>query len=96
MSTAEQIQRKNIDGKGKTVREILFSRKFYIDYYQREYKWQTKQLDELVSDLTGAFSAATSRNMNAGPLPDMTTTSSARSSSARKTAATSSSTASSD
>lgn len=55
MSTAEQIQRKNIDGKGKTVREILFSRKFYIDYYQREYKWQTKQLDELVSDLTGVF-----------------------------------------
>ncbi|MBX3353375.1 MAG: DUF262 domain-containing protein [Phycisphaeraceae bacterium] len=55
MSTAEQIQRKNIDGKGKTVREILFSRKFFIDYYQREYKWQAKQLDELISDLTGVF-----------------------------------------
>lgn len=55
MTATDQAQRKNIDGKGKTVREILFERKFYIDYYQREYKWQTKQLDELISDLTDVF-----------------------------------------
>lgn len=55
MSGAEQIQRKNIDGKGKTIREILSGRKFYIDYYQREYKWQTKQLEELISDLADIF-----------------------------------------
>ncbi len=55
MSGPDSIQRKNIDGKGKTLREILFGRKFYIDYYQREYKWQTKQLEELISDLTDVF-----------------------------------------
>lgn len=55
MTAIDQAQRKNIDGKGKTVREILFGRKFYIDYYQREYKWQTKQLDELISDLADVF-----------------------------------------
>jgi len=55
MTSFDQAQAKNIDGKGKTVREILFGRKFYIDYYQREYKWQTKQLDELTSDLTDVF-----------------------------------------
>lgn len=55
MSIAEQIQRRDIGGKGKTIREILFSRKFYIDYYQREYKWQTKQLEELISDLSDVF-----------------------------------------
>jgi uncharacterized protein with ParB-like and HNH nuclease domain len=33
----------------------LFARKFYIDYYQREYKWQTKQVEELINDLTGIF-----------------------------------------
>ena len=38
MSATERAQRRTIEGKGKTIREILFSRKFYIDYYQREYK----------------------------------------------------------
>ena len=54
MST-EQSAIRSIDGKGKTIKEILFARKFYIDYYQREYKWQTKQVEELINDLTGIF-----------------------------------------
>ena len=54
MST-EQIAVRSIDGKGKTIKEILFAHKFYIDYYQREYKWQTKQVEELINDLTGIF-----------------------------------------
>lgn len=44
-----------IQGKTRSVRELLSSAKYGIDYYQREYKWQTKQMAELVSDLTGAF-----------------------------------------
>jgi uncharacterized protein with ParB-like and HNH nuclease domain len=46
---------KEIQGKTKTIRELLSGAKYGIDYYQREYKWQTKQMVELVSDLTGAF-----------------------------------------
>lgn len=37
------------------MRELLSDTKYGIDYYQREYKWQTKQIVELVSDLTTAF-----------------------------------------
>lgn len=44
-----------IQGKTRSVRELLSGAKYGIDYYQREYKWQTKQIVELVSDLTGAF-----------------------------------------
>ena len=44
-----------IQGKTRTVRELLSGAKYGIDYYQREYKWQNKQMVELVSDLTGAF-----------------------------------------
>lgn len=44
-----------IQGKTRSVRELLSGAKYGIDYYQREYKWQTKQMAELVSDLTGAF-----------------------------------------
>jgi hypothetical protein len=42
-------------GKAKTVRELLKGVKYAIDYYQREYKWQGKQLQELLDDLSGKF-----------------------------------------
>jgi uncharacterized protein with ParB-like and HNH nuclease domain len=46
---------KEIDGKGKTIRELLNGRRYYVDYYQRDYKWQTKQVRELIEDLTSEF-----------------------------------------
>ncbi len=54
MSTATRASRE-IDGKGRTVRDLLAGRKYSIDYYQREYKWQQKQLAELIDDLAGKF-----------------------------------------
>jgi hypothetical protein len=53
--TTERRQPREIDGKGKTVRELLAGRKYSIDYYQREYKWQTKQVAELIDDLSAKF-----------------------------------------
>ncbi|CAM4506469.1 DUF262 domain-containing protein [Nocardia ninae] len=47
---------RSIDGVAKTVAEILEKKKYAIDYYQREYKWESKQLAELVADLTTKFS----------------------------------------
>jgi hypothetical protein len=55
MTTTERRQPREIDGKGKTVRELLAGRKYSIDYYQREYKWQTKQVAELIDDLSAKF-----------------------------------------
>lgn len=46
---------REIDGKGRTVRELLAGRKYAIDYYQREYKWQQKQVAELIDDLAVKF-----------------------------------------
>src|SRR6266481_6208750 len=46
---------REILGKAKTVRELLKGVKYSIDYYQREYKWQEKQIRELVDDLAGQF-----------------------------------------
>ncbi len=46
---------KEIQAKTRSVRELLSDTKYGIDYYQREYKWQTKQILELISDLTSAF-----------------------------------------
>ncbi len=46
---------REIDAKGRTIRELLGGRKYSIDYYQREYKWQQKQVSELLEDLAGKF-----------------------------------------
>lgn len=46
---------RSIQGVAKTVNQILANQKYTIDYYQREYKWQTKQLRELIGDLTTRF-----------------------------------------
>ncbi|MDP2179450.1 DUF262 domain-containing protein [Methylicorpusculum sp.] len=46
---------REILGKSQTVRELLKGVKYSIDYYQREYKWQDKQIRELIDDLTGKF-----------------------------------------
>jgi hypothetical protein len=46
---------REIDGKGRTIRELLAGRKYSIDYYQREYRWQQKQVAEIIEDLTSKF-----------------------------------------
>jgi Protein of unknown function DUF262/Protein of unknown function (DUF1524) len=54
MTTAPRPSRE-IDGKGRTIRGLLAGRKYSIDYYQREYKWQQKQVAELIEDLAVKF-----------------------------------------
>jgi uncharacterized protein with ParB-like and HNH nuclease domain len=46
---------KEITAKARTVNELLKGVKYSIDYYQREFKWQEKQIRELIDDLTGKF-----------------------------------------
>lgn len=46
---------KRIEGRVRTVRELMDTARFTIDFYQREYAWQEQQLRELVDDLTGKF-----------------------------------------
>jgi len=45
---------REILGNAKTVRELLRG-KYSIDYYQREFRWQDKQIRELMDDLSGKF-----------------------------------------
>lgn len=55
MTTRTNPVSREIDGKGRTVRELLGGRKYSIDYYQREYKWQHKQVSDLLDDLSTKF-----------------------------------------
>jgi len=44
-----------IKGYDRSVQELLVGGNYGIDYYQREYKWGSKQLSELLNDLTSRF-----------------------------------------
>jgi hypothetical protein len=46
---------KQILGDAKNIRTLLGNAKYAIDYYQREYRWQTKHVTELINDLAGMF-----------------------------------------
>lgn len=46
---------REIRGDAKNIRALLGSAKYSVDYYQREYKWRTKQVAELIDDLAGKF-----------------------------------------
>jgi uncharacterized protein with ParB-like and HNH nuclease domain len=46
---------KEIRGLAKNIRALLGCAKFAIDYYQREYRWETKQVVELIDDLAEKF-----------------------------------------
>ena len=50
--TVQQL--KTVDSKCFSLKQ-LFSEKFTVDFYQREYVWEKKQLEDLINDLSSAF-----------------------------------------
>jgi len=44
-----------IDANARSVSELLKEKKYQIDYYQREFRWQTKHVEELMNDIIGKF-----------------------------------------
>ena len=46
---------KEIRGDAKNIDKLLSNARYAIDYYQREYRWERKQIVELLNDLTEKF-----------------------------------------
>jgi len=44
-----------IRGEAQSIRALLSGAKYSIDYYQREYRWESKQINELLEDLAEKF-----------------------------------------
>lgn len=44
-----------IDADDRTVFEVLNERKYTVDYFQREYSWEQKHIEQLITDLTSTF-----------------------------------------
>ena len=47
-----------IDAHARNIRELLGGKKYTIDYFQRQYRWRTKEIQELITDLTARFLSA--------------------------------------
>lgn len=50
-----QNLKNKIEAKEISINSLLKDQKFYIDYFQREYRWQEKHIKLLVEDLTTTF-----------------------------------------
>ena len=44
-----------IDAKSKKLMELLFRKKYQVKYFQREYKWQKNNIEDLLVDLERSF-----------------------------------------
>ncbi len=44
-----------IDAHARNLRELLGGKRYFVDTFQREYRWKSEQMGALVADLTGAF-----------------------------------------
>lgn len=44
-----------IDADARSINDLLKGKKFYIDYFQREYRWQSKHIKLLIEDLSTTF-----------------------------------------
>lgn len=44
-----------IDANAKTINLLLNDQKYKIDYYQREYRWEDRQIEEMIDDFTSTF-----------------------------------------
>ena len=44
-----------IDADDRCVFDVLNERKFTVDYFQREFSWEKKHIEQLITDLTSAF-----------------------------------------
>jgi len=45
-----------IDAYPRTVRQLLSGRKYKLDYFQRDYLWRERDIEDLIDDLTARFS----------------------------------------
>jgi hypothetical protein len=52
---SEIVNPQNITGMPRTIRDLFTSRKYGLQFYQREYAWTESNISELIDDLVAAF-----------------------------------------
>ena len=52
--TRDKVAMQKID-KTDTLKTILNGRKYTVDYFQREYRWRRKQIEQMLADFQSTF-----------------------------------------
>lgn len=60
----------SIDAKSKKLMELLFKKKYQVKYFQREYKWQKNNIEDLLVDLERSFMSNYSVEHSRDNVPD--------------------------
>ncbi len=60
----------SIDAKSKKLMELLFKKKYQVKYFQREYKWQKGNIEDLLVDLERSFMSNYSVEHTRDNVPD--------------------------
>ncbi len=60
----------SIDAKSKKLMELLFKKKYQVKYFQRGYKWQRNNIEDLLVDLERSFMANYSVEHTRDNVPD--------------------------
>ena len=45
----------NIEAKSKSLRDLLKQKRYVVGYFQREYRWQRDNIEDLIVDLERSF-----------------------------------------
>lgn len=60
----------SIDAKSKKLMELLFRKKYQVKYFQREYKWQKNNIEDLLVDLERSFMSNFNSDHTRDNVPD--------------------------
>ncbi len=55
MDTSANDRPRAVEARARTVRDLLHTARYRIDFYQREYAWRERQVRELIDDLASRF-----------------------------------------
>ena len=47
----------NIDAKSRSLKDMLYEKHYKVGYFQREYKWERTNIEDLLTDLERSFNA---------------------------------------
>ncbi len=51
----KDVEDREIQAYPRSIRDLLQNKQYTIDFYQREYKWETRHVEELLDDLESRF-----------------------------------------
>ena len=60
----------SIEAKSERLMDLLFKKKYKVKYFQREYKWERSNIEDLLNDLERSFKSNYVENHTRDDIPE--------------------------